>query len=451
MNKRLVVSVGLVAVGISGAKATDVPGLDTSIPKPWSISGTLRGFYDDNLRTAPEGDKQHAWGFEVSPAVGFNFSPDPQTHFIFSYIYSFKYYDHQVSATSDEHYDQSHAFNASLEHAFNERYKLVVGDSFAIGQEPDFLRAGNSFATFQRISGNNIRNYGSIALDAQLTRLFGIEVGYNNALYNYADHGTGDPNIDALNPSNSGRLDRMENTIHLDTKWVLQPETVGIFGAQYRTVNYTAGEAIGVIVQPTPFAPGGFIPRVIFSDTRNDHEYYGYVGVDHTFRPELSGSVRAGARYLDFYNDPNGTGNGWGPYAMLSLNWAYAPDSRVELGVTHDMSATDVVGTTFGVAGPNQTSFTAYSAATVVYCAVRHRIAPRLRGSLIGQFQNSTYKGGAFDSDTEQDYLVGLNLTYELSPHLSAEAGYNYDRLESDIPGRKFDRNRVYIGATASY
>jgi hypothetical protein len=449
MNKRLVVSVGLVAMGISGARATDVPGLDSSIPKPWSISGTLRGFYDDNFRTQTEGNKQGAWGYEISPAVGLNFSPDPQTHFLFSYIYSFKYYDHQVSPNSDEHYDQSHAFNAALDHAFNERYKLVVGDSFVIGQEPDFLRAGNSFATFQRLSGNNIRNYGSIALDGQITRLFGIEVGYNNALYNYADHGTGDPNIDVLNPSNSGRLDRMENSIHLDTKWVIQPETVGIVGVQYRTVSYTAGEAIGVIVRPTPF---GFIPQIIFSDTRNDHEYYGYLGVDHTFRPDLVGSVRAGGRYLDFYNDPTDSNNGWGPYAMLSLAWTYAPDSRVEVGVSHDMSSTDIVGTTVGVTGlPNQTSFTAYSEATVVYGSVKHRITPRLHGGLIAQFQNSTYKGGAFNNEAEQDYLVGLNLTYEISPHLSAEAGYNYDRLESDIPGRQFDRNRVYIGATASY
>ena len=448
MNKRLVVSAGLVAMGISGAQATDVPGLDSSIPKPWSISGTLRGFYDDNFRTQTEGNKQHAWGFEVSPALGFNLSPDPQTKIIFSYIYSFKYYDHDVSVNSDENYDQSHAFNASIEHAFNERYKMVVGDSFAIGQEPDFLRAGNSFATFQRISGNNIRNYGSIAFDAQLTRLFGLEIGYNNALYNYADNGTGDPTIDALNPSNSGRLDRMENTIHVDTKWVLQPETVGIVGGQFRTVNYTAGEAIGVIVRPTPF---GFIPDTIFSEARDSRTYYGYVGADHTFRPDLSASLRVGGQYVDSYNDPSSSGSGWSPYFMLSVNWAYAPDSRGELGVTHDMSATDVIGTTFGVAGPNQTSFTAYSEATVVYGAVRHRIAPRLRGSLIGQFQNSTYKGGAFNNDSEQDYLVGLNLTYELSQHLSAEAGYNYDRLESDIPGRQFDRNRVYIGATASY
>jgi hypothetical protein len=449
MNKRLVVSVGLAAMGISGAQATDVPGLDSSVPKPWSISGTLRGFYDDNFRTQTEGNKQHAWGYEVSPALGFNFSPDPQTHLIFTYLYSFKYYDHQISVNSNEHYDQTHAFNASLEHAFSERYKLVVSDSFAIGQEPDFLRAGNSFATFQRITGNNIRNYGSIAVDAQLTRLFGLEVGYNNAMYNYADNGTGDPNIDALNPSNSGRLDRMENTLHVDTKWVLQPETVGIIGAQYRSTSYTADEAIGVIVRPTPF---GFIPQTIFSDTRNNREYSFYAGADHTFRPDLSGSLRAGGRYVDTYNDPSDSGSGWGPYVMLNLNWTYAPESRVELGVSTDMSATDLVGTTFGVSGlPNQTSFTAYSQATVIYGAVRHRICPRLRGSLIAQFQNSNYKGGAFDNEAEQDYLVGLNLTYEISPHLTAEAGYNYDRLESDIPGRQFDRNRVYIGATASY
>jgi len=46
---------------------------------------------------------------------------------------------------------------------------------------------------------------------------------------------------------------------------------------------------------------------------------------------------------------------------------------------------------------------------------------------------------------------LGLNLEYRFNPHLSAEAGYNYDRLDSDLQTRGFDRNRVYIGVKASY
>jgi hypothetical protein len=47
--------------------------------------------------------------------------------------------------------------------------------------------------------------------------------------------------------------------------------------------------------------------------------------------------------------------------------------------------------------------------------------------------------------------LVGLNLQYRFTPNFSAEVGYNYDDLHSDLPGRTYDRNRIYVGVTGSY
>src|SRR5437899_1776155 len=67
------------------------------------------------------------------------------------------------------------------------------------------------------------------------------------------------------------------------------------------------------------------------------------------------------------------------------------------------------------------------------------------------QLQNSTFAGGAVDDLAEQYYLLGINLKYLITPHFSAELGYNYDKLESDIANRSFDRNRVYIGVAATY
>src|ERR1051326_805398 len=187
MNK-IVASVGLAALGVASAEGQVVSGQTPALPQRWSANVTLRGFYDDNLNTVPNGsEKQDVFGFEVSPSVNWQWAPSPQTHFLIGYLYSFKYYDHTPNDQS-QRYDQSHALTLALEHAFSERQQLVLGDSFVIGQEPDFLRAGNSMATFQRISGNNIRNYGSIAFKEQFSRLFGIEVGYNNAYYDYAAH-----------------------------------------------------------------------------------------------------------------------------------------------------------------------------------------------------------------------------------------------------------------------
>ena len=428
---RLVATVGLAAIGATTLQAQQVPGLTASMPKPWSASATLRGFYDDNLNTVPSNaQKQDVFGIELSPSLGVQWS-SPQTHVTATYVYSFKWYNHTPIGQSQP-YDQDHAFNVALEHAFSQRQQLVVGDSFVIGQEPDYLRAGNTLATFQRLSGNNIRNYGSIAFKDQFTRLFGIEVGYNNAYYDYADQGG-----TFISPSASGLLDRLEHTIHLDTQWTLQPETVAVFGYQFRWVDYTAGEEIGVVAPDS--AP-------VKSDERNFREHYAYVGLNHTFRPDLTASVRVGADFLDFYNDPSGSGNGWGPYAQFVVDWTYAQDSRVEFGLTHDINSTDISG-----ADGSTRSFTSSQETTVLYGSINHRITARLRGSVIGQFQDSTFNGGTANNLSERDYLLGLNLNYQFNPHLSGELGYNYDKLESQIPGRTFDRNRVYIGVTAGY
>jgi hypothetical protein len=428
--KKIVASVGLVALGASGLYSAPIPGLTEEGGKNWSVSATLRGFYDDNLNTTSGPDKQDAFGVEISPSVAIGFQW-PQTTLSLGYVFSFKYYDHRPVDGSTK-YDQSHIFNAAVDHAFTERYHLSARESFVIGQEPDILRVGNAMETFQRLSGDNIRNDAVINFDAQLTRLFGFEVGYENAFWDYARHGTGTP-ADALDPSPSGTLDRVENSVHLDSRWMICPETVGIFGYRFRDVAYTGDEDIGATAAGVP----------IKSQNRNFREHSIYVGAEQTFRPDLTGAARVGASYLDYYNDVSGTGNSWAPYAMANLRYTYQPDSFVEAGLSQDVNATDVAA----AAGSDR--FTQSAESTVVYGRVVHHITPQLVGSLLGQFQYSSITGD--NSVTEQDYQIGVNLSYQFTPHFSTEVGYNYDKLESDLGGRSFDRNRVYIGVTGRY
>jgi hypothetical protein len=446
--KKIVASVGLIALGASGLQSAPIPGLTEEGGKNWSVALTLRGFYDDNINTSSSGPgKQDAFGIEASPSINYGLQ-GPQTQLTLGYIYSFKYYDHRQIGNSEK-YDQQHLFNAALDHAFSERYKISVRDSFAIGQEPDILRTENTFTTFQVISGDNIRNFGSINFDAELTRLFGLEIGYDNSYVDYAQNGVEFDDVGNIIPSNSGLLDRIENGVHLDTRWMILPETVGILGYRFRNVSYTSDEEIGAeLVRGIPF--------IVRSGTRNFREHSFYVGAEHTFSPSLTGAVRGGASYVDYYNDPNGDHTEWGPYGLANLRYTYAPQSYVEIGLSQDFNATDVTGipgNNNNPDAPGVTSFTTSQEATVVYGSVNHQITPQLKGSLIGQFQYSSFNGGDVKNDSERYYLVGLNLSYQITPHLSTEIGYNYDKLDSDVSdsGRSFDRNRVYIGVTGSY
>jgi hypothetical protein len=422
MNK-IVASVGLAALGASSIQA--VHAQSSPPPRAWHVSAALRGFYDDNINSSP--DKEASTGFEVSPGATLDLRSD-QTTLSMGFVYTFKYYDKKPSGNT-EHFDQIYNFTTQLDHRFSERYSVDVTDSFVIGQEPDILRANNTFTSFQRVPGNNIRNYGAINFNAQFTPVFGIQAGYANSYYNYKDEGG---NI--FSPSLSGTSDRVEQTFHLDGRWQLAPETVGIIGYQYGMINYTGDEQIGLLANGD----------ILMSDSRNDRSQYGYLGLDHKFLSNFSGSLRAGARYSDYYNDPTGSHNKVSPYVLANLKYDYAPESSVEAGFSFDRNATDQLS----ISG---NSFTLDQESAVLYGTLTHRLLPHLFGNITGQYQASMYNGGADDGDVDNFFLVGLNLRYQFNPYLSAEVGYNYDKLNSDVPGRAFSRNQIYIGLTGRY
>lgn len=434
--KRIVASVGLMTFGAVSLQAATAPafsGVDAS--KPWSATLALRGFYDDNINTVGD-HKDGSYGFEVNPTIGFGMLFE-QTAIKLTYSYSGKWYEERPAGSSDK-WDHTHTFDAALDHVFSERFQIGVRDSFVIGQEPDVLRAGDFFTTFQRISGDNIRNLGSITLNAEITPVFGVEAGYANSYFNYDDEGEHRNALGMLAfPSHSGTLDRIEHIAHVDGRWQVQPDTTVIAGYQFRQVGYTADEVIG------PIGSVAGDPDEIMSDDRNSRIHYGYAGVEHRFRPELTAVLKGGVSYTDFYNDPNNETD-WAPYVNGSLRYSYGPQSYAELGVTHDRHSTDLVGST---------DFVRDVESTVVFGTVYHQLLPSLFGRLVGTYQNSIFNGGGsqFDNESENYFLVGADLEYRFNEHFSTHAGYNYDRLDSDIGGRSFTRNRVYIGVTASY
>jgi len=87
----------------------------------------------------------------------------------------------------------------------------------------------------------------------------------------------------------------------------------------------------------------------------------------------------------------------------------------------------------------------------IPYVALTHAITPRLTLNLLGQIQFSMYDSGAFNDDVDHYYTFGASLKYLLTKHVFSEVGYNYDFLSSDVPGREFDRNRLFFGGGVTY
>lgn len=419
MTKRILSAAGVVAFGLVAVQSASAQ------EKIWNVSATLRGFYDDNYATAPSSPgpgvagPRGSLGFELSPSAGLNLSRE-QTSLTANYTYSMRYFDDRVTDSADH----SHLFTARLSHNFSPRYRLDVNESFAIAQEPQLLDP-STLTRPLRSEGNNIRNIAGFTFGADVTPLLTLETGYQNGFYDYKQTG-----VDSL----SARLDRLEHQIFLNSRWNVTPSTIGIFGYQYGMTDMTSKDQL-LSPLPPPAAP------LVNADTRDSRSHYLYIGADHTFTPQLNGSVRVGGQYTEFPNAVPGTsGSTISPYVDVNGSYSYGEGSYFQLGVKHNRSSTDV-------------SSSLDQEATSVYGSVNHKITAKLTANVIAQYQFSEFNQGPQNGSTDNYFSAGLNLSYEINQYFSAETGYNYDRLDSDVSSgnRSYTRNRFYIGLRASY
>src|SRR5260221_3477985 len=355
------ISIGLAAAGTASLHAAYMPDMNDS-SKIWSLSASLRTFYDDNYTTVSAG-KHGSFGVQLSPQVEIN-TYCRQREFGAQYINAVSYYEQRDSLGQDP-FDQTHQFDLWVDHAFTERWQARVQDSFVVAQEPELLAPSSTpLAVKQRVSGNNIVNTARISLHTDWTRLFSTEIAYQNTLYDYENRGG-----NAASPSRAGLLNRLEHLASIDFQWHVSRPTMVFVGYQYGLVNYTGNEVIA------QFPPVPLAPLIVYrSNSRDNDSHYGYVGVQHSFLENLTGNVRLGAQYTDNYNDPHST-TSIGPYASASLVYTYSAGSYAQIGLTHSRNATDQIA-------PDTTGhITQDQESTIVYSSVNHRLTPKLTAS----------------------------------------------------------------------
>ena len=442
MNK-IKTTAGLLALGAVSVQAqiyAPSTGSQTAT-KPWSVSATLRGFYDDNYSTSPKALERDSYGFEVSPSASVNLIRD-QTAVGLSYVYSLRWYEDRDSRGMSST-DQAHQVNAKLSHAFTPRYKLDITDSFVVAQEPDLIEEpGTPRTVFLRSEGDNLRNTVLGSLSIGLTENTTVVLGYSNQYFDYDDE-------DVLN-SRSALLDRVEHLGSINLRQVILPQTVLVGGYHYEVVEYTSDDLIGTVV--------GLPPVLLAYDPeeRDSTSHYIYAGVDQGITPTLNASLRGGAQLMEYdFGSPLLAGldeDRWSPYADANLTWQYLEGSYAQLGVRHQRMQTDVgyiVDPTIGLV-PNLDA-----ESTTVYGSLSHRIYGAFVASVIGQYQHSSYEGEGAGDFADDYFMAGVNLTYEINRFLAAEVGYNYDRLDSELTSvgqpRSFTRNRVYVGIRGTY
>jgi hypothetical protein len=407
--RKIIASASLAALGAVSMQAAYAPGLSPlEQSKPWSVSLAVRGFYDDNYTTSPSSVKRDSWGVSVNPSVGLHKAFD-QTLIALNYSYELRWFEDREQNEADH----IQVVRLRLEHAFSERMRLNVGNTFYYGQEGTVELGPVTAPTVLETDADYWRNTARAAFEADVTEQFGMRVGYENQIWDYEQTGFN---------TRSALLDRMEHLGTLEGLWHFRPETSGLLGYQYQQVDHRGSGDIlfdGAVVDNS------------FRDTRS---HRAYAGVEHQPTTNVDLGVRLGAQFTDYRNADEDVVL---PFADARGTWTYNPGSFVQLGVVHMLNTTDV----------NALS----QESTSVWGMVNHRITPRLTANAMGQFQYSAFQEGAYDGDNDLLFLAGVNLLYKFNPNLGVEAGYNWDKLDSDIAGRGYTRNRVYLGVRATY
>jgi hypothetical protein len=435
--RKILACAGLALAGTTSLQAAYAPDLNSmQTTKMWSVAGTLRGFYDSNYNTQPDGpNKKSSFGFQFSPQLDLNV-PLQQTEIGLRYVYGLYYYQDREDL-GQKPIDQTQQVNLWVDHAFTERWQARVQDNLAVGQEPQLLGNGG---TLQRANGNNIHNDGALTLNTQWTRLLSTSLSYENNWYDYQNSGgvvTVFPPVD--NPSLAGLLNRLQNDVSLNVNWRLQPTLVSFLGFKYDQINYTGDEPIGYNFANPAAGP-------LMSDNRDSQSEFVYLGGQYTPLDNLNFVGQAGVQYIDYNNPAPGysSNDHFSPYANISGTYTYLPGSYVQMGFTESRTATDIVA-------PNASSITQDQLSSTLYAVLNHQFTPRIIGSINGQVQLNTFYGGTVDGQSQNWYGVGINLAYIFNPHLSADIGYNYDDVTSVSVQPGYNRNRVYVGVTGTY
>ncbi len=422
--KKLIASAGIAAVGVAGVQAAPQVGLGPNqSSKPWSITASLRGFYDDNITTVPDAVKEESFGIAVSPSISYNVVRE-QTTLSLGYTFGLRWYEDREPDSSDE----AHTVSAAITHDASPSLSFSLSDTFRVAQEPQ-VTTGTLIRVPIRGDQDYVDNEATISATKVLSPAYSLHVSYSNKVIDFDD------------AAFSALLDRVEHSPLVHLLRQINDSTVGLIGYRFKAVDYTDDAILGVV---------GGVP--LESDVRDSDSHYVYAGVDHAFTPNLQGSARVGVQFADFNNaDDNPLADeddATSPYVDANLSYRYAEGSNLQFGVKHERRRNDLafVGGTDPILDQEQ---------TVVYGAINHRITAKLNASLVGTYLNGDYEGGGpgVDGNNDEYWAFGINLNYTINQFLAAEAGYNFDDLESEFVAidRSYDRNRVYIGLRASY
>ncbi len=364
--------------------------------KPYVVSVNVRQAYDDNIFTRPDDRKIGSFKTTITPGIRFNY-PLQQTLLSASYFFGATYYENRPGG---DDFDFSHTFTGRINHKFSPRFEIDIRESFRYTQESEI----NDGINVQRRIGDGFTNSAGINGTYIWTERFSTVTGYQNTIRHFNDR---------LVRQNNNFV---EHRVTQDFQFSVLPTTTAVVSYTYERIDFNNNA------------------------TRNRDMHYALVGADHYLLPEWLVSGRVGAQFL-LYDDIRIT-DSVNPFVSLDTRWNYLPKSFVRAGYRYSSNITD---------DPNFADIESHT----LSLGITHYFTPKFNagGDVIyslGSFSQSSSINNV--GNREEDTLrLQIRVGYDFTDWLSAEAGYSYDEVTSDTPGREYSRNQVYVGVTGKY
>lgn len=402
ISMRLKLATLLLAAAILSPAAARAQGLvaiqnystDFRTEQPLSFSVTGSTGYDVLKYKAPSVGLSNieSWYGQVGVETAYTHA-DRTTPYSFSLEGSVLEYVKGVPVYGSTFYNGRATFN--FEHQFSERFKISNNFYLTYGTNP--TSAFGYGATSALWNGQFLYGYNNFNVSYAWSPRFSTTSSYTF------------DGIDYENAAVALSQDRYSHMLAQQFAYKVSQRTSLTAEYRYRLTNYTK------------------------SAFQNYHSHFALVGVDHAWSENMSGSARVGAELFQ-----NGSGDQTKPYAEAAINYAVARQTQLRW---------------FSMLGFNGALLGNYTSSYGVNTGVQvdHHITKRLSVNGGASYGYSQLTGPALPDQTQHSIFLNAGIGYQLWENVNLNANYSFSTQLSNNPLVEFNRNRVSVGATATF
>jgi hypothetical protein len=368
-------------------------GVGVFSPTPVQIYASISSGYDDNVNTL-QGSKQGSAFTNGNVILDYTFG-DPRLQLVLNAGAGGSYYYEHISGQN---------YDIDLKGAVGITYKstprLTLGSTLLVDYltEPDFNAPGG----LNSRNGNYLYTTDKAFVTYSWSRRFSTKTSYTFEAFNYDNNAIG------------GFSNRISNVFGNEFNFQLVPTTSLV--AEYRYSIITYQDAL--LDSTTHFALGG---------------------LDHTFNPRLSASIRGGAEFRSY----DQVGDRTAPYFEGSVTYAVGKRISVTWNNHYGLEEPDLVGsqsrTTFRTGLQTKFNLTSRITSTIDL----YYIHDQYHALTSGLFTTPAFTENSFDGN--------FSLRYAITPLFGVQAGYHYTDINSGVPGREYSRNRASAGVSLTF